>query len=344
MKEKTSINRPKDIIQYLVDVRYNLSPLAGVTDLPFRLLCRRFGCAYAFAEMTDAKAVLRANDKTFRLLDYNDDDLPLGAQLVGSSIEDIVEASKVCEEKGFDILNINCACPVPKVKRKGKGVALMNEPEKIGEMIYQVTKAIKLPVVIKIRSGFDDNHLTYKEVSLAAEAGGVSAIFMHPRNAKSKYGSVLRKEHLVELKKAVKVPIFASGNALTPESVVELRESTGCEGVSIARGAMGQPWIFEDVATLEKTGVCPKPRSLEEIGEIVKEHFLMFTDYAGEKVSMTRMYKHLTWYFAHVSNLADFLKEYRNQVRHYTDFSFFIDRIIEGGKAKNVEPQQNKDF
>lgn len=337
-------NKPLDIIQYLKDTKYNLSPLAGISDLPFRLICRRFGCPYAFAEMTDANAILRANDKTFRLLDTNTEDDPCGAQVVGSEIEAVVEASRICEEKGFDILNINCACPVPKVKRKGKGVALMNEPDKIGEMIRRVTEAIDLPVVIKIRSGFDDDSLTYRDVALAAQQGGAKAIFMHPRNAKSKYGSILRKEHLIELNEILNIPVFASGNALTARQAYDLRVSTNSAGVSIARGAMGQPWIFRDVAFLEESDQDPLPMSAEEICQVVLDHFHLFCDYAGEKTAIIRIYKHLGWYFQMVDNLGELMKEYRKVVHHRHEFSPFIESILEKGSFIQCDAQKNKEL
>jgi nifR3 family TIM-barrel protein len=261
------------------------------------------------------------------MLSSNEEDKPLGVQLVGENIKDIVEAAKVCEDKGFDMININAACPVPKLKRKGKGVALMNEPEKMGHLIASLTKAVKVPVVLKIRSGFDNNSLNYLEISRIAESEGASAIFIHPRTAESKYAGRLCKEHIIELKQHLKIPIFASGNVMKAYHVIEMLESTGCDGVSIARGSMGQPWIFSQSQTLLDNKPMSEKPPLDEIKQIAQDHFLMMAEIYGFNRALPRMYKHMTWYFAKHKELDPLMRSFRHTVKCEKDFVAFLGRF-----------------
>ncbi len=316
-----------DVIQMLVDKKVSLSPLAGVSDMAFRLMCRKFGCPYAFTEMIDARAILSARQSTFLMMATNDEDTPLGVQIVGDKIDDIVEAAKVCRDRGIDMININAACPVPKIKRKGKGVAMMNEPDKIGVMLRRLVQATELPVVLKIRSGFNQDSLNYMEVSQRAEDEGAAAIFIHPRHAEAKYAGPLSKEHIVEMKQKLKIPVFASGNLLKAQDVINMLNDTGCDGVSIARGSMGQPWIFaQSLALLEGRKPMEKP-SLDEIKAMVKEHFALMCQVHPFDRALPRMYKHLTWYFTKHKRLDELMRRLRADVGSEEQFATFVEQF-----------------
>ncbi|OED37228.1 hypothetical protein AB834_02045 [PVC group bacterium (ex Bugula neritina AB1)] len=315
------------IIDFLIRKKISLSPLAGISDRPFRLISRRFGCPYAFTEMLDARAVLSQRESTKRMMSTHEEDTPLGVQLLGDNIEDIVHAAKVCEDKGFDMLNINAACPVPKIKKKGKGVALMNEPLKIGSMIRSLVQETGLPVALKIRSGFNNDALNYMEVGHIAQEEGVSAIFIHPRHAESKYSGNLSKNHIIEMKDNLRVPIFASGNVLEAQDVLDMMNDTGCDGVSIARGAIGNPWIFaQSIDLLEGRKPRPNP-SFEEIKILVKEHFYMMSELYSFERALPRMYKFLLLYFKEYSKLEERMAVFRSTVKTEHDFEQFIENL-----------------
>lgn len=312
------------VIDHLLQTKLSLSPLAGISDLPFRLICRRYGCRYAFTEMVDARAILHAFERTSRMLQTNSEDQPLGVQLVGDDIDAMEKAALKCQDMGFDLMNINAACPVPKIKRKGKGVALMNEPDKIAYMVERLVKVLDIPVVIKIRSGFDQDSFTYLPVAKAAEKAGASAIFIHPRSAENKYGSTLRKDHIVELKHKLSIPVVASGDVLTPRDAQKMFEETGCDAISVARGSFGQPWIFEQTEALLAQGIAPREVPLEEIRTVANEHFHLLCQYYGLYPAISRMYKHMTWYFSGHKDLDFLMRNFREKIQKEEDFDLFV--------------------
>jgi len=305
-----------------------LGPMAGVTDLPFRILCKEKGADLVYTEMVSAKGILYNNKNTENLLTIAEEERPAAVQLFGSDPDIIAEMAKKIEERNFDILDINMGCPVPKVVNNGEGSALMKNPPLIGEIVNKVSKAIKKPVTIKIRAGFTPDNINAVEVAKIAEANGAAAITVHGRTREQYYKGQADWEIIRKVKEAVGIPVFGSGDVFTPEDAKRMMEQTGCDAIMIARGARGNPWIFEQIKSYLATGNRqPKP-DFEEVRQTILRHAKLSIDYKGEYTGIREMRKHVAWYTAgypqssrlrnqvnEIENLHDLellLKEYLN--------------------------------
>lgn len=293
-----------------------LAPMAGVTDLPFRLLCKEQGAGLLCMEMVSAKAILYKNKNTEELLAIDQRELPVSLQLFGSEPDIIAKIAHQIEERPFDILDINMGCPVPKIVNNGEGSALMKNPKLAGEIIEKTAKAIQKPVTVKIRKGFDDDHVNAVEMAKIAEASGAAAIAVHGRTREQFYSGKADWDIIRQVKEAVSIPVIGNGDLLTAEDVVAMYEQTGCDGFMIGRGAQGNPWIFQQILSFFETGEkFPKP-STQEVKEMMLRHARMMLEFKGEYTGIREIRKHGAWYTAGYPNSSK-LRVKINEVETY---------------------------
>ena len=281
-----------------------LAPMAGVTDLPFRLLCKEQGAGLLCMEMVSAKAIYFNNRNTEELLTIDDREPPVSLQLFGSDPDIISEMAKKIENRPFSILDINMGCPVPKVAGNGEGSALMKNPKLVEEIVSKTAKAIKKPVTVKIRKGFDDEHINAVEIARIAESAGAAAVAVHGRTREQYYSGKADWDIIRQVKEAVKIPVIGNGDVTSPEAARQLMETTGCDGIMIGRGAQGNPWIFRQILHWMETGEEePKP-DLEEVKAMILRHARMLVEYKGAYTRIREMRKHVAWYTAGYPNSA----------------------------------------
>ncbi|WP_304116520.1 MULTISPECIES: tRNA dihydrouridine synthase DusB [Phascolarctobacterium] len=283
-----------------------LAPMAGITDLPFRLICRRLGCGMTVSEMVSAKGLLYKNVKTTEMLRIDDGERPTAIQLFGSVPEELAEAARIVEASGADMIDFNMGCPVPKIVNNGEGSALMKQPQLAHDILAAMVKAVKIPVTVKFRAGWDDSNRNAVEIAKAVEAAGVSAVAVHGRTRQQFYEGKADWGIIAEVKQAVKVPVFGNGDIFTVEDGLRMLAETGVDGLMIGRGADGNPWIFRELAAVLRGEERPAAPSLQERLAQAAEHLDMLIDYKGEHISVKEMRRHISAYLKGLPHAAEF--------------------------------------
>ena len=264
-----------------------LAPMAGVSDLPFRLLCREMGAALVCMEMVSAKAIYYNNKNTDSLMEIHPDEVPASLQLFGSDPQ-------------------NMGCPVPKVVNNGEGSALMKDPKLVEQILTALVRAIDKPVTVKIRKGFDDDHVNAVEIAKIAEACGVAAVAVHGRTRAQYYSGQADWDIIAQVKDAVKIPVIGNGDVDSPEKAKAILDQTGCDGVMIGRAAEGNPWIFREVVSYLTDGTIPARPTNREKRELILRHAALQLEYKGEYTGVREMRKHLSWYTVGMPHSAHF--------------------------------------
>lgn len=275
-----------------------LAPMAGVTDLPFRLLCKEQGCGLLYSEMVSAKAILYNNKNTLELLKVEEKEYPIALQLFGSEPETMAEAAKRLEEGSFDFFDINMGCPVPKVVNNNEGSALMKNPKLAGEIVEAMVKAVKKPVTVKFRAGFTKETINAVSFAKVMEASGASAIAVHGRTREQYYSGQANWDIIRQVKEAVSIPVIGNGDVNSGKSAKALLDETGCDGIMIGRGVRGNPWLFSQINHYFKNGEEKEKPTLEEVKEMILKHGKLQLKYKGEYTGIREMRKHIAWYTA----------------------------------------------
>lgn len=305
-----------------------LAPMAGVTDLPFRVLCREQGAGCVVTEMVSAKAVLYNNRNTRELLQIDPDERPAAVQLFGSEPDIMAEIAARLEEGPYDYIDVNMGCPVPKIVNNGEGSALMKNPGQAKKVLTAMVKAVKKPVTVKFRKGFNDLSVNAVEFAKMAESCGVAAVAVHGRTREQYYSGKADWDIIRQVKEAVRIPVIGNGDIFTPEDAGRMLKETGCDGIMVARGAKGNPWLFGRINHYLDTGeVFPGP-SMAEIKAMILRHGHMLVRFKGEGVAMREMRGHMAWYTKGMPHSATLRNEI-NQVETLEGFVELLDRKIQ---------------
>lgn len=283
-----------------------LAPMAGVTDLPFRVLCKEQGAGLLCMEMVSAKAIYYGSKNTEELMKISPAEMPVSLQLFGSDADIMADMAKKIEEKPFAVLDINMGCPVPKVVNNGEGSALMKNPKLAEEIITKMVRAVKKPVTVKIRKGFDEAHLNAVEMAKIAEASGAAAVAVHGRTREQYYAGKADWDCIRAVKEAVKIPVIGNGDVTDALSAERLLKETGCDGVMVGRAAQGNPFIFREITEYLETGIIPPKPTPAEVRATIERHARMQMEEKGEYTGVREMRKHLSWYTVGYPNSAKY--------------------------------------
>ncbi|MFH1231111.1 MAG: tRNA dihydrouridine synthase DusB [Planctomycetota bacterium] len=273
-----------------------LAPMSGVSDFPFRTISRSLGCEFAFLEMISARALAYRGRKTFRMITTIEADKPLGIQLLGADLQYILKAMDIINGYDFEIIDFNAACPVPKVIKRGEGASLLKEPKKLREILKVIVEHSKKPVSLKIRSGWNDDSINAVDVALYAQDAGIKYLFIHGRTKVQGYSGRVDYRIIKKVKEALNIPVIGSGDALSPQLIKKMFDETGCDAVTIARGALGNPWIFPQTAEFLKSGILSAAPALDKIADTMIKHFNLCCDYHGERIGVIIFRKFFYWY------------------------------------------------
>jgi tRNA-dihydrouridine synthase B len=313
-----------------------LGPMAGVTDLPFRILCKEQGADLIYTEMVSAKGIQYNNKNTESLLLVKEEERPVALQLFGSDPYILSETAKKIEHRNFDIIDINMGCPVPKVVNNGEGSALMKEPKLVGEIVKAVSSAIKKPLTVKIRKGFNDSLINAVEIAKIIEDNGASAVAVHGRTREQYYSGYADWSIITEVKKAVSIPVIGNGDVFTPEDAINLLKETNCDGVMVARGARGNPWIFKRIKEYMDSGILIDKPSVNEAVAMMLRHAKMSIEYKGEFVGIREMRKHVSWYTSGYP-MATKLRLRVNEVNDYMELEELLNEYLVMVNEMDVE-------
>ena len=297
-----------------------LAPMAGVTDTAYRIIAHDMGCPLCYAEMVSSQGIHFRNERTLSMLASEPGERPLAMQIFANSPEMAAEAASYVEELGTaDILDFNMGCPAPKIVKNGEGSALMLAPDKVYEILSAIRKAVKMPFTVKMRKGWDDQHVNVLEIAKIAEAAGVDAIAVHGRTREQFYSGQADWQIIAEVKKAVKVPVIANGDVRTCKDLQRILDTTGADGVMIGRGAQGNPWIFKQLTHYLRTGEVLPPPTLQERAAVIVRHLDLLLKYKGDYIGPREMRKHATWYTRGITHGA-ILRDKFNRAEKREDF------------------------
>lgn len=307
-----------------------LAPMAGVTDLPFRLLCKEQGAGLLCMEMVSAKAIYYNNKNTEALLEIHEEERPVSLQLFGSDPDIISEMAKRIEERPFAILDINMGCPVPKVVNNQEGSALMKNPKLVESIVSKTVKAIRKPVTVKIRKGFNDSMVNAVEIAKIAEASGAAAVAVHGRTREQYYSGEADWDIIRQVKEAVKIPVIGNGDVNSPQRAKALLEQTGCDGIMIGRAVRGNPWLFSQIREYMEHGTYQKRPDNAKIRETIIRHAKLQLQYKGDYIGIREMRKHLSWYTVGYPNSAR-LREHINAMENFEELLEGVEMIFGRG-------------
>lgn len=305
-----------------------LAPMAGVTDRAYRVLAREMGCPLVFGEMVSANGIRYRNERTLKMLESDEKERPLAIQLFGRDPEIIAEGAKYLESLGTaDIIDFNMGCPAPKIVNNGDGSALLKNPQKAYEILKALKDAVKLPVTVKMRIGWDSEHINAVETAKLAEDAGVDAIAVHGRTREEFYMGKANWEVIREVKDAVKIPVIANGDVKTEKDLDEIRKITDCEAVMVGRAAEGNPWIFKRLTHYYKTKEKLPPPTTEEISAMILRHLELLLHFKGEYIGIREMRKHAAWYVKGRTGGAR-LREMFNKAENKEDFTSIVENYL----------------
>lgn len=301
-----------------------LAPMAGVTDLPFRLICKEQGAGLLCMEMVSAKAIYYNNKNTETLLEIHEEEIPVSLQLFGSDPDIISQMAARIEERPFSILDINMGCPVPKVVNNHEGSALMKNPKLAAEIVRKTVAAIQKPVTAKIRKGFDDDHVNAVEMAKYLEDAGASAIAVHGRTREQYYSGKADWDIIRQVVEAVRIPVIGNGDVCTALDAERMLKETGCAGVMIGRGAQGNPWIFHQLDTYFRTGQMEEKPDKETVKATILKHAKLQRQYKGDYTGIREMRKHMSWYTTGYPHSA----KLRQQINYLESFEELEEMIM----------------
>lgn len=311
-----------------LDNRVFLSPMAGVTDLPFRLICKEQDCGMLYTEMVNAKALCYDDKNTKKMLNIEYEEHPVAVQIFGSDPEFMGKAAQIMNEYPNEILDINMGCPAPKVVKNGDGSALMKNPKLTEEVLTSVVKNSKKPVTLKIRKGWDDDNVNAVEIAKIAESCGISALAIHGRTREQYYSGKADWDIIAKIKESINIPVIGNGDVFEVEDAIKMLDKTKCDAIMIGRGAQGNPWIFKRINHYMKTGeILPEP-TLEEKITTAKKHLELAVKEHGEYVAVREMRKHIGWYLKGLKNSAK-VRDEINKIENYEEVVIRLNRYIE---------------